>query len=173
MNSIEKWADRVYAETDFGRSIATSIAGIAGLVVYLVWRDWTIAAFISIIIFPIVRIIGANIHDKMQRQHAGQIAQENAEAQYDKLSVHEKHVVQAFVQQGGCVLTWSHMNQLELSGPAIESLLQRELLSTSMTADGMRETFVLDPAIFDIGQKNPNPTGAPNPSFNPDATSWS
>ena len=153
MNSIEKWADRVYAETDFGRSIATSIAGVAGLMVYLVWRDWAIAAFSSIIIFPIVRIVGASIHDKIQRRHAGQIAQEHAEARYNNLSDHEKCVVQAFVQQGGCVLTWSHMNQLEVSGPAIESLIQRDLLSTSTTADSMRETFVLDPAIFDIGQK--------------------
>ena len=34
----------------------------------------------------------------------------------------------------------------------IELQTQRNLLWTSMTADGMRETFVLDAEIFDVGQ---------------------
>jgi len=49
VNSIEKWADRVYSETDFGRSVATSVAGVIGLAVYLIFGDWVIAAFSSII----------------------------------------------------------------------------------------------------------------------------
>jgi len=31
MKTIEKWAERVYAENDFGRSIATSLSGAIGL----------------------------------------------------------------------------------------------------------------------------------------------
>lgn len=27
MTAIEKWAERVYSETDFGRSVGTSLAG--------------------------------------------------------------------------------------------------------------------------------------------------
>ena len=45
MKSIEKWADRVYAENDFGRSVAISVSGLIGLVVYLPTRDWVIRIF--------------------------------------------------------------------------------------------------------------------------------
>jgi hypothetical protein len=41
------------------------------------------------------------------------------------------------------------MNNQPVSSAAIESLIQRELLWTSITADGMRETFALDTEIFD------------------------
>lgn len=152
MNAIDKWAERVYAETDFGRSVATSISGIVGLACYLVWRDWTIAVFSSVIIFPIIRVVSTGLHSKVVQKAMNRAAKENAEGVYDRLSAEEKCVVQAFVQAGGCVLPWSHTNRLPLSGAAIESLIQRELLSTSMTADGMRETFVLDSDIFDVGQ---------------------
>ena len=47
MKTVEKWADRVYAENDFGRSIATSIAGLIGLTVYLLAKDWVISASVS------------------------------------------------------------------------------------------------------------------------------
>jgi len=79
---------------------------------------------------------------------------EEAERVYGRLSEHEKAVVQAFVQTGGSVLTWGQVNQLGLPGNGIESLIQREVAWTSMTADGMRETFALDSAIFDVGQKH-------------------
>jgi hypothetical protein len=71
-------------------------------------------------------------------------------------------VVQAFVQAGGSVLTWSHINALDLRGPAIESLINRQLLSTDVTADGMRETFVLDLAIFQAGVDKTMTTGSFN-----------
>jgi hypothetical protein len=153
MNTIDKWAERVYAETDFGRSIATSFAGVVGLISYLVWRDWAIAAFSSIIVFPIIRLVSAGLHNRVVRQARNRAEKAGAESVYARLSYEEKDVVQAFVQAGGCVLTWSHVNQLPVSGPVIESLIQREVISTSTTADCTRETFVLDSAIFDVGQE--------------------
>ena len=64
MKSLEKWADRVYSENDFGRSIATSLSGTIGLIVYLVTDDWVSAAFSAIISFPIIRIISTRIMNK-------------------------------------------------------------------------------------------------------------
>lgn len=153
MNAIDKWAERVYAETDFGRSIATSISGVVGLLCYLAWRDWAIAAFSLVILFPIIRLISTSFHAKVARRARIQTTRENAEFLYDRLSDEEKDIVQTFVMAGGCVLTWSHANQLPMVGAALESLIQRDLISTSVTADGMRETFVLDSDIFDIGQE--------------------
>ena len=49
MKTLDKWVERIYAETDVGRSIATSVAGVIGLSAYLLSTDWVIAAFLSII----------------------------------------------------------------------------------------------------------------------------
>ena len=55
---------------------------------------------------------------------------------------------------------------MELNGPAVESLMQREMLTTSMTADLMRETFVLDHALFEVGVAKVRGV-PPNNSFKP------
>lgn len=153
MNTIDKWADRVYSETDFGRSIATSVSGIIGLAVYLIINDWVIAAFSSIITFPIVRIISTSLNEKINLYAMQRKQNKLSEYTYNGLSSGEKEVIQAFVTAGGTALTYSHVNSLELSAPAIETLIQREIIWSSMTADGMRETFALDTEIFDIAQK--------------------
>ncbi|MBS1142619.1 MAG: hypothetical protein H6R14_25 [Proteobacteria bacterium] len=151
MSAIEKWADRVYGETDFGRNIATSLSGLLGLGVYLYFGDWVIAAFAAIIFFPVARITASAIHLRLSRNALLRAKQCDALRTFDSLSEEERAVVSEFANAGGCVLTWSQMNNCCVSASAIESLIQRDLLSTSMTADGMRETFVLEPAIFDAG----------------------
>jgi hypothetical protein len=151
MSAIEKWADRVYAETDFGRGIATSLSGILGLGVYLFFGDGLIAAFSAIIFFPFARLTASDIHARLSRNADRRAKQSYALHILKSLSDEERAVVSEFVSAGGCVLTWSQMNKCPVSGSAIESLIQRELLSTSMTADGMRETFVLDTALFKGG----------------------
>jgi len=153
LNTIDKWADRVYSETDFGRSIATSVSGIIGLAVYLIINDWVIAAFLSIITFPIVRIISTSLNEKINLYAMQRKQKKLSEYTYNGLSSGEKEVIQAFVTAGGTALTYSHVNSLELSAPAIETLIQREIIWNSITADGMRETFALDTEIFDIAQK--------------------
>lgn len=159
MKTLDKWAERIYAETDFGRSIATSVAGIVGLSIYLASSDWVIAVFSAVIAFPLVRLIATGIHARAVRRAQGRMEMEEAERIYDRLSEDEKTVVQAFVQSGGSVLTWGQVNQLGLPGAGVESLIQREVLWTSMTADGMRETFALDSSIFDAGQKRSRDDG--------------
>lgn len=151
MSSIEKWAERIYAETDFGKSVATSLAGVIGLVVYLLVGDWAIAAFATLIFFPVARLTATAIHAWFARNASRRARRNEAEHVFSTLSSEEQAVVAEFVKVGGCVMTWSQANRSPISSSAIESLIQRELLSTSMTADGMRETFVLDPALFESG----------------------
>jgi len=153
MKSIEKWAERIYAENDFGRGIATSLSGGIGLIVYLVTDDWVIAAFSTIISFPIIRIISTGINEKVERKKKRKIDKENALQIYENLSHEEKEVINSYVNAGGSVLTWGQMNNQSVSSAAIESLIQREILWTSMTADGMRETFALDSNVFDIANE--------------------
>ncbi|OIN12749.1 hypothetical protein [Oceanisphaera psychrotolerans] len=153
MKTLDKWAERIYAETDVGRSIATSAAGVVGLSAYLVSSDWVIAVFSAVIAFPLVRLVATGVHARTVRRAQGRMELEEAERIYGRLSEDEKTVVQAFVQAGGSVLTWGQVNQLDLPGAGIESLVQREVVWTSVTADGMRETFALDSAVFDVGQK--------------------
>lgn len=151
MISIEKWAERIYTETDFGKSIATSLAGVVGLTIYLLFTDWTIAAFSAIIFFPIARLAATAIHTRIARSAQRRERKSDAAHTFKSLSDEEQAVVAEFVKAGGCVLTWSQINRAPISSAAIESLIQREVLSTSVTADSMRETFVLNPALFDIG----------------------
>ena len=151
MSTIEKWADRVYAETDFGRSVATSLSGVLGLGIYLHFGDWVIAAFAAVIFFPVARLTASAIHARVSRNADRRVKRSDAQHTFNSLSDEERAVVAEFVSAGGCVLTWNQMNKCPVSGSAIESLIQRDVLSTSMTADGMRETFVLDSAIFDAG----------------------
>ncbi len=151
MNSIEKWADRVYSESDFGRGIATSISGVIGLVVYLFINDWVIAAFSSLISFPIIRILASSINEKYKRKNERKITEEKASYIFNKLSNEELDVIKAFVEYGGSVLTWGQVNKLPIQPSAIESLIQRELMWTSVMADGVTETFALNTNIFDLG----------------------
>jgi ABC-type multidrug transport system fused ATPase/permease subunit len=151
LSSIEKWAERVYAETDFGKSIATSLAGVVGLAVYLLLGDWAIAAFAAVIFFPIARLTATAIHTRVARNAKRRERRSDAEHLFGTLSSEEQSVVEEFVRVGGCTMTWGQANRSPISSSAIESLIQREVLSTSMTADGMRETFVLDPALFEVG----------------------
>lgn len=154
MKTLDKWAERIYAETDVGRSIATSVTGVVGLSVYLLSSDWVIAVFSAVIAFPLVRLVATGLHARTVRRAQGQMDLEEADRIYSRLSEQEKKVVQAFVQAGGSVLTWRQVNQLGLPSNGIESLMQREVAWASVTADGMQETFALDSAIFDVGQKH-------------------
>ena len=109
-----------------------------------------VAGFSAIITFPIARLFAAwgfnSIYTTADRQKADDLASRT----FAKLSDEELEVVSAFVTAGGCVLTWSQINRLDISGPAVESLMQRGIISTSMTAYAMHETFVL--ALFDMAK---------------------
>lgn len=151
MTNHDKFVEKLYSETDSARSIATSGASIVGLDIYLMQCDWVIAAFSAVIVFPIARLTSARINEGIQRAEKRRTEREEAEEKYDQLGEHEKPVVQAFVQAGGAVLTWSHVNALYLRLPAIVSLIHHHFLSTEDTADGMIETFVPNSELFPTG----------------------
>jgi len=98
-------------------------------------------------------VISTGSHDKITRRKQHKIEREEAEHIYKQLSNDEKEVVMEFVNAGGSVLTWSQVNNSSLLSSSIESLIQRKILWTSTTADGMRETFAIDSDIFDVGQE--------------------
>lgn len=153
MKSIGRWLERVYSENDFGRSVATSLSGAVGLASYLLTEDWVIAIFLTIITFPIFRLVSTGINEKVLKRKERKINRENARYMYEVLSDEEKKVIQLYVSSGGSVLTWREVNNEPVSLAAVESLINREVLWTSMTADGMRETFVLDSDMFDIANE--------------------
>jgi hypothetical protein len=150
--NFDKWAERIYSETDFGRSIATSIAAGMGLIIYLIFADWVIAVFSSIIIFPIARHIFVSYHEKIKKAAERYEREKEIEDTYSRLSKDEKNVVNAFVTNGSCVMTWGQYNK-EVHSLAIESLKQRGLAYDSMTSDGFSETFIIDEQLFDVAQK--------------------
>jgi hypothetical protein len=45
------------------------------------------------------------------------------------------------------------MNRADVAVSAVESLKLRGILDTSVTADGMTETFVMQTEVFDIAQR--------------------
>lgn len=153
----DKWAERIYFETDFSRSAATFAAGLVGLVIYLSTADIAIAAFSALILFPIVRVIASSAHSRSERLARVKSQEEGLQRLYKRLSPEEKSVVSAFVEAGGSVMTWGQINKSHAGSSAIESLVQRGLLHTSITADGFTETFVLDQDLFDIGRENYEP----------------
>ena len=153
MKVIEKWADRIYLESDFGRNVATSSSGLVGLGVYLFTSDIAIAGFSALILFPVVRILASSAYRKSEHLAKLKAQEDGVQKLYDRFSPEEKNVVSVFVKAGGSVMTWGQINRSDTHFSAIESLMQRGLLHTSVTADGGTETFVLDQDIFDVGQR--------------------
>ena len=149
-----RWAERIYRESDFGRGIATTVTGVAGLVTYLYWNDFVLAAFAAIIIFPAARISADAIHSQFSRWRERRERRGQTVELFEKLSWEERNVVEGFVWIGGSVVTWGESNRLDhFSVAGIESLINRDLLHRSVTADGMTETFVLDTLLFDYAMK--------------------
>lgn len=150
--NFDRWIERIYSENDIGRGVATSISGISGLASYLYWDDWVIACFVAIIVFPVSKILTSTIHSSLieSRKHGHS---KEIKGWFEKLSHEEKQVVQAFVWHGGCVMTWRECNESpSITVAGIESLINRDLIHTTVTADGMHETFVLNTELFDYAQ---------------------
>ena len=152
MKTMEKWLERIYIEKDLDKNIAISVSGTIGLLLYLYNNNVVIGLFLSIISFPIIRILSISIIKKVELKKDIRIYNERKQNLYKSLSENEKKVVKSFVKAGGFVMTWGQMNDQDLPFSAIESLCQRELLRTSVSADGIKETFVLNDELFDIAR---------------------
>ena len=103
--------ERVYNESDPGRGIATSAAGTTGLTTYLYWEDWVVAGFVTIIVFPIGRILASAIHSHWNQSRERNRSMDQLKDLFDKFGSEERAVIQAFVWRGGSVITWSECNQ--------------------------------------------------------------
>lgn len=145
---LEKLFDRVYAEKDFSINVAIFVAGLAGMTCYLILHDYVLTLFAFIIPFPIVKIIAGGWHQRLLARKGKVVSRQQLAALYDSLTDSEKDVVQHFVAHGGAVMTWGQMNRLDDPQTGVESLARRGLLSTSVSVDGMSETFELDQMLF-------------------------
>ena len=153
MVDLTRWAERLYSESDVPRSLATSFAGLVGLGVYLRVADWVIAVFAAVIAFPFLRVLFTWLGSSVEERLESRRTTEALRSRLAQLSPAERDVVDAFLESGGRVLTWDQTNSLQLGGPAFESLRSRGLIDTGMTADSMRETFVLDEDVFDAARQ--------------------
>ena len=151
--NFDRWADRVYSESDFGRSIATTAAGAAGLASYLHWNDWIVTACIGIIVFPVGRILASAIRSHWIQSREQSYSKDRMKELFENLGREEKDVVQAFVWHGSTFITWTQTNgSPEFASSGIESLVSRKLINPSVTAHGMQEAFVLDTQLFEYAQ---------------------
>ncbi|WP_413739892.1 hypothetical protein ACL2XQ_26780 [Sodalis sp. RH14] len=150
---LEKMFDRVYSEKDFSINIAIFVSGIAGVTCYLIVRDYVLTLFSFVITFPVVKIIAGGLYQRIITRKGEAVAEKRLTTLYHSLTGREKDVVMHFVTHGGTVMTWGQMNKLDDPEPGVESLARRGLLNTSVTVDGMRETFELDLALFNYAYK--------------------
>ena len=148
--NIGRWFERIYSESDIGRSIATSVSGLVGLGIYLYYQDWVIGAFALIVAFPIARIVASVLHTRYLKLRQSSENRDETKELFERLSHEEQSVIRAFVRHGGCTVTWNQVNRSQdFTATGIESLTTRDLVHSSVMADGMTETFVLNTDLFD------------------------
>ena len=151
--NINEWANKIYDEEDFGRSISTTLSGIVGLTTYLQSKDWVLSLFITVIVFPLLRLIASAAHTRWKETKKQQLQAQEAQKTFENFSPEERKVLKAFVDAGGAALTWSQVNRANIAVSAVESLKLRGILDTSVTSDGMTETFVMETEVFDMAQR--------------------
>ena len=151
--NFSEWAKKIYDEDDFGRSISTTLSGIIGLTIYLQSKDWVLSLFVTVIVFPLLRLIASAAHTRWKETKKQQLQAQEAQKRFENFSSEERKVLKAFVDAGGAAITWSQMNRADVSVSAVESLKLRGILDTSVTSDGLTETFVMQPEVFDMAQR--------------------
>ena|ERR1041385_6256394 len=154
LSTFDRWMGRIYDERDFGRGISTTLSGVVGLGIYLRWNDLVIAAFVTIIVFPLFRIVASAMDARWSRHRNHRLEALDAQMKFQKFSPEEKQVVKAFVDAGGATLSWSHINQADIFLPdaGVNSLIQRGVFHHTVTADGLGEAVAINTEIFDLGQ---------------------
>lgn len=146
-----KWGDlieQMYNEQDLSRSVATTAAGTVGLAAYLLVSDAVVALFSAVIVFPLVRLAAYSLGTRWAKW--GEMRD-----QFAKFSPQERQILEFFVHAGGACVSWGYVNRsaLPFPRPALNSLIQRGIVCTSVMEDGMTESFMLDTDVFDMAQK--------------------
>jgi hypothetical protein len=151
--NFSDWAKKIYDEEDFGRSISTTLSGIIGLAIYLKSKDWALSLFVTVIVFPLLRLIASASHARWKETKKQQLQAQEAQKRFENFSPEERKVLKVFVDAGGAVLTCSQMNRANVALSGVESLKLRGILDISVTSDGMTETFVMQTEVFDMAQR--------------------
>lgn len=151
--NLGQWAVRVYNERDFGRNIATASSAAGALASYLYWNDWVVAACAGAIVFPVGKILASAVRSRWAQLRKERLSKEQIKELFDNLGREEKDVIQAFVWHGGTTVRWAEVDKSpHFSSAGIDSLISRDLIHTGITADGARDTFVLDSQLFEYAQ---------------------
>lgn len=143
----------MYSEKDFGRSVATTVAGVVGLAAYLLSSDWVIALFVAVIAFPLCRVTVTALHSRWKQKRAQILETIEAEQAFSKFSHQERQVIEFFVHSGGACVSWGAVNRSDLPfpRPALNSLMARGIVHLSAMENGT-EAFQLDIDTFDTAQ---------------------
>ncbi|MCK4548343.1 MAG: hypothetical protein KAW17_12980 [Candidatus Eisenbacteria sp.] len=151
----DKLIATIYAERDFGRSIATTVAGVVGLTTYLFSSDWIIALFAAVIAFPVCRVTASALHSRWKQNHAQIVKKIEAAQAFSRFSPQERQVIEFFVRSGGACVSWGAVNRSDLPFPraAVNSLIERGVVRLSVMEDLMTEAFALDIDTFDTAQE--------------------
>ncbi|MEO3679596.1 hypothetical protein ABGI61_11240 [Rheinheimera sp. FR7-31] len=154
---IDKWAERIYQEEDFGKNVSTTISGLLGLIVYLLKDDFALAAFITIITFPVVKIL-SNILRNRHLKKSEAIERENARKEMDdivkNLTDQERRVIHEFVKYKSSVMSEKYikMNSVFLPDGAVKSLMERSFLTEQTFLSGSYD-LKLNIVIFEAGRR--------------------
>lgn len=151
---IDDWANKIYAEEDFGRSISTTLSGIVGLTTYLLSKDWVLSAFVAIILFPLFRLFASALHQRWKEARKRKLQTADSQKFFEKFTPEEKEVIKCFVNAGGAALSYSQINRARLQALGIESLVHRGVLANTLLSDYITEGFILDTKVFDLGQQS-------------------
>ena len=100
-------------------------------------------------------MVASALHARWKDRHAEVAARIQAEKQLSRFSPQEQQVVEFFVRAGGACVSWGYVNNSPwpFPRPAVNSLMARGLLVTSVMEDSMSESFQLDVDLFDTAQR--------------------
>ena len=150
--NLDHWANKIYAEKDFGRSVSRPSGSCGPRCTYLLSRDWVMSAFVTIIVFPLFRVVASAVHRRWKETHNQKLQTLAAQKSFEKFSLEEKKVIKAFVEAGGAALSYSQINRADVAKSAVESLVLRGILFNTVLSDGA-EAFVMKTEVFDMGQQ--------------------
>ncbi|WP_299769024.1 hypothetical protein [uncultured Pseudoteredinibacter sp.] len=154
---LDKWAGRIYEEEDFGKNIAISIAGIIGLTIYLIQSDFVLAAFITIIVFPPVKILLRHFESKYtKRREAERLDSQKKELVkvVENLTGQERRVIHEFVKYKSAVISNEYLsvNSIHMPDGATKSLRERGYLKVESYGTPQDFDLKLNIEIFEAGR---------------------
>jgi ABC-type multidrug transport system fused ATPase/permease subunit len=155
---IEKWAERIYLEEDFGKNIATSTSGVVGLIIYLSKSDFALAAFVAIIIFPVVKIISNSLREKYiakKQERDYEAAKEELDRTVKELTDQERLVIHKFVQYKSAVMSnkYIKLNNVFLPDGAVKSLMERKFITEEFYGLSGEYDLKLNLDVFEAGRR--------------------